>query len=140
MTDSLIFSLASILQQDDSFGIFGAFYALCLSVFGIAFAVLLIVGLWKTFEKAAQPGWAAIIPIYNVYILLKIAGRDWWWLLLMIIPFVNIIVWLILSLDIAKSFDKSTLFGLFIFFFNGLAYIVLGFGDAQYFGPAALQK
>lgn len=140
MSYSILYTLASILQQDDSFGIFGAFYALCLTVFGFAFFILLIVGMWKTFEKAAQPGWAAIIPIYNVYILLKIVGREWWWLLLMLIPVVNIIVWLVLSLDVAKSFDRSTLFGLFIFFFNGLAYIVLGFGDAQYYGPAALQK
>lgn len=133
-------ALAPILQQDDGFGFFAGFYVLCMSVFAFGLAILLIIGLWKTFEKAAQPGWAAIIPIYNTYILLKIAGREWWWLLLMLIPFVNIVVWLVLSLDIAKSFDKGTGFGLFIFFLNGIAFMVLGFGDAQYYGPAALKK
>src|SRR5678816_3398799 len=61
-------------------------------IFGLLIALLIIVAMWKVFTKAGQPGWASIIPIYNLYIWCKIVGRPWWWILLMLIPFVNFIV------------------------------------------------
>ena len=77
------------------------------SVVYLAFLVLVIAGCWKTFSKAGEPGWAAIIPIFNTYIMLKIAGRPWWWLVLLIIPIVSLVVWVVASVDIAKSFGKG---------------------------------
>ena len=107
----------------------------------MAVAVVFIIGYWKVFVKAGQPGWAAIIPIYNAYILLKIAGRPGWWLLLLLIPFVNIIIILLLSIDIAKSFGQSPVFGvILLFLLSGIGYLVLGFGKYQYIGPAAAAK
>jgi hypothetical protein len=101
-------------------------------------AVVFIIGYWKVFEKAGQPGWAAIIPIYNAYILLKIAGRPGWWLLLLLIPFVNIVILLLLAIDIAKSFGQTPVFGVvLLFLLSGIGYLVLGFGKYQYVGPAA---
>ncbi|MBC7770934.1 MAG: signal peptidase I, partial [Pyrinomonadaceae bacterium] len=73
----------------------------------LAIIVLVIVGFWKVFEKAGYPGWAAIVPIYNLYIMCKIAGRPGWWVILMFIPIVSIIIYLLLSIDIAKSFGKG---------------------------------
>lgn len=98
---------------------------------------LVIAGFWKVFEKAGHPGWAAIVPIYNVYILTKIAGRPWWWLLLLLIPFVNIIVIAVLSIDVAKSFGQSILFGVGLWLLGFIFYPLLGFGKYQYQGPAA---
>src|SRR5437588_224379 len=66
----------------------------------LVFVVLMIVSLWKIFTKAGQPGWASIIPIYNLYILLKICGRPGWWILLMLIPFVNFIIAIIVLIDL----------------------------------------
>ena len=108
-------------------------------VFYVAVVVLVIIGLWKMFEKAGQPGWAAIIPFYNLYVLLQIAGRPGWWLILVFIPFVNLVIMLLLSLDIAKSFGKGTGFGIGLFFLVFIFYPILGFGDAKYLGPAAAQ-
>ena len=68
-----------------------------------AVIVLLIAAIWKVFSKAGQPGWAAIIPIYNIYVMCKVAGRPGWWLLLMLIPLVNVIIAIILNVDIAKN-------------------------------------
>lgn len=100
-------------------------------------AVLGIVAMWKVFAKAGQPGWAAIIPIYNIYITLKVVGRPGWWLLLLLIPFVNIVVGLIVCMDLAKSFAKSTVFGVVgLFLFSIIGWLMLAFGDAQYVGPA----
>jgi chromate transport protein ChrA len=102
----------------------------------LAIVVLAIAGLWKTFEKAGQPGWAAIVPIYNIYVAVTIAGRPWWWLLLWFIPFVNFIIGIIVFLDIAKKFGKGTGFGVGLFFLPFIFFPILGFGDARYQGPA----
>jgi len=103
----------------------------------MAFVVIAIVGIWKVFVKAGQPGWAILVPLYNVYILLKIAGRPGWWLLLMIIPLVNIVIAALVAIDIAKAFGQSAAFGIFLLFLlSGIGYLVLGFGDYKYVGPA----
>lgn len=108
------------------------------TIIALAVAIFMIAALWKIFTKAGQPGWAAIIPIYNLYVELKIAGRPGWWLILFIIPFVNIIVSLILAIDLAKSFGKGAGFGVVgLWLFGIIGYPVLGFGSATYRGPAA---
>jgi hypothetical protein len=103
----------------------------------LAVMILIIAACWKVFTKAGQPGWAAIIPIYNVYIWCKIVGRPGWWVILMLIPFVNFIVAIILSIDLAKSFGKGVGFGLGLAFLGVIFWPILGFGSAQYQGPAA---
>ena len=130
----------SILAQDDAgnaaAGMFGGLFG---GMFGLIIAVLAIAGLWKVFSKAGRPGWAAIIPFYNIYVMLKMVGRPGWWLILMFIPFVNIVIWIIVCMDLAKSFGKSVfLWGIILLFFlNVIGYLLLGFGDAKYIGPAA---
>lgn len=106
----------------------------------LALIVVVIAGVWKVFEKAGQPGWAAIVPIYNVYIMTQIAGRPWWWLLLMFIPIVGLIVGILLSIDIAKSFGKGTGFAIGLVFLAPIFFCILGFGSAQYAGPSAAAK
>ena len=81
-------------------------------IISLLIALLMIVAIWKVFTKAGQPGWASIIPIYNLYIWCKIVGRPWWWILLMLIPFVNFIILIILCIDTAKSFGKGAGFGI----------------------------
>jgi hypothetical protein len=93
--------------------------------------------MWKVFTKAGQPGWASIIPIYNLYIWCKIVGRPWWWILLMLIPFVNFIICIILCIDLAKSFGKGGGFGIGLALLGIIFFPILGFGSAQYQGPAA---
>ena len=106
-------------------------------IFGLLVALLLIVAMWKVFTKAGQPGWASIIPIYNLYIWCKIVGRLWWWILLMLIPFVNFIVCIILCIDLAKSFGKGVGFGIGLALLGIIFFPILGFGSAQYQGPSA---
>jgi hypothetical protein len=103
----------------------------------IAIIVFEIAALWQVFVKAGEAGWKAIIPIWNTLIILKIVGRHWWWIILFIIPIVNIIVWIIVSLDWAKSYRKGVGFGVGLFFLNFIFVPILGFGPAQYAGPAA---
>jgi hypothetical protein len=105
-------------------------------IISLLIALLLIVAMWKVFTKAGQPGWASIIPIYNLYIWCKIVGRPWWWILLMLIPFVNFIVGIILCIDMAKSFGKGAGFGIGLALLGIIFWPILGFGSAQYQGPA----
>ena len=92
------------------------------------------------FVKAGHPGWAAIIPIYNIYIVLKIVGRPGWWLILFLIPVVNFVVGILVSIDLAKSFGKSAAWGVvLLFIFNIVGYLILGFGSDQYLGPSVTQ-
>ena len=103
----------------------------------LAFTILMIAAWWKIFTKAGQPGWACIIPIYNLYVWCKIVGRPWWWILLMLIPFVNFIILIILIIDLAKSFGKGAGFGIGLLLLPIIFFPILGFGSAQYQGPAA---
>jgi len=96
--------------------------------------VVVIAGLWKVFVKAGQPGWASIIPIYNTYCLIKIAGKEWWWLLLCFIPLVGLIIFIIISVEVAKNFGKGGGFAVGLVFLPFIFYPILGFGDATYIG------
>ena len=82
-----------ILAQTDSGG-GGIFTGVWLFIW-IAWIVLYIVGAWKMYKKGGQPGWACIIPFYNIYVLLKMVGRPGWWLVLFIIPIVSFVMWII---------------------------------------------
>jgi hypothetical protein len=108
--------------------------SILLPIIWLAIIVLVIAGFWKVFVKAGHPGWAAIIPIYNLYILTKIAGRPWWWMLLFLVPIVSIVIAIILSIDVAKAFGKGTGFGVGLALLGFVFYPMLGFGDATYKG------
>jgi hypothetical protein len=101
-------------------------------VIWIAFAVFVIAGMWAAFVKAGKPGWAVLVPIYNAYVLCQIAGRPGWWLILFLIPFVNIIVALIVSIDVARRFGKGTGFGIGLWLLGAIFWPILGFGSARY--------
>ncbi len=108
-----------------------------LAVVYVAVVVFEIAALWQVFVKAGEAGWKAIIPIWNLLILLKVVGRHRWWIIVFIIPIVNVIVWLIVAIDLAKSYGKGVGFGLGLFFFQFIFVPILGFGSARYAGPAA---
>jgi len=104
---------------------------------GSVIGVVVLIALWKIYTKAGKPGWTVLIPIYNLYILLEIVGRPGWWLIMFLIPVVNVIFFLIISFDLAKSFGKGTGFALGLIFLNMIFLLILGFGNAQYIGPVA---
>jgi hypothetical protein len=102
-------------------------------IFWLILAIAFIAGLWATFVKAGKPGWAAIIPIYNVIVLLDVAGRPLWWIFLFLIPIVNIIVAIVVGTDVARNFGKGTGFGIGLAILGFIFYPILGFGDAVYY-------
>lgn len=98
--------------------------------------IVLIASIWKVFVKAGKPGWAAIIPIYNLIVMLEIAGKPVWWFLLFLIPFVNFIIAIMVMIAIAEKFGKGVGFALGLALLGFVFWPILGFGDAQYEGAA----
>ncbi|MBU4213440.1 MAG: signal peptidase I [Actinobacteria bacterium] len=104
---------------------------------GLIGYIIGVLPLYGVFGKAGQPAWAAFVPIYNVIVLLKVVGRPVWWIILLIIPIVDIVIWVLLAIDLAKSFAKGTGFAVGLIFLSWIFALILWLGSAQYVGPAA---
>lgn len=79
-------------------------------VIGVLLLIVLpYIGLYKLFEKAGRPGWEGLVPIYNIYVMLKLSGRPMWWLALMLLPGINILVLIGIIVDFVKSYGKFAL-------------------------------
>ena len=98
--------------------------------------VIAVIPWWVIFTKAGREGWPALIPIYNWYILLKVVGRPGWWLVLYLIPIVNIVIAIVVYNDLSKSFGHGVGFTLGLIFLNLIFFYILAFGSSTYRGPA----
>ena len=101
-------------------------------IISLALALPVIVGMWKVFTKAGKPGWAAIIPIYNVIVLLEVVGKPVWWIALLLIPFVNVVISILLNLALAERFGKDGLYAVGLIFLPFIFLPMLGFGSSTY--------
>lgn len=115
-------------------GIFGGMMGLVYLVVAVA----VIVAMWRVFEKAGEPGWHAIIPIWNTIVLLKIVGRPMWWFLLFFVPLVNLIVMIMVMNDLSKSFGQGVGFTVGLVLLPFVFMLILGFGNATYQGPSGM--
>ena len=106
----------------------------------VALSILVLASLWKIFAKAGKPGWAAIIPIYNLVVYLQVVSRPIWWIVLMFIPIVNVVVWIVLSNDLAKSFGKGVGWTIGILFLGFIFLPILGFGADRFVGRQAVAR
>ena len=137
--------------ESDGGGIFAGIMLAVWIVFILAVYVVTVIGLWKMYVKAGKPGWAAIIPIYNWWVWVEIIGRPRWWfwvylaaVLLAWIPIVGFIlaivifvIYLMGCLDMAKCFGRGSGTGVGLWLLPFVFAPILGFGEAQYVGPAA---
>jgi len=101
----------------------------------VAWAIMAVAG-WKIFEKAGVEGWKALIPFYNNYLFLEIAGYNGWLMLLIFVPYVgSLVVAILMALGLAKNFGKSVLFAIFgLLIFSVVGYLMLAFGSDKYLG------
>ena len=93
----------------------------------MAISVFTIICNWKVFKKAGKPGWAAIVPIYNVIVMIEIAGLPLWYIALFLLPFANIYAIFKIYIEFAKKFGKSTGFGVGMVFFAPIFLGILAF-------------
>ena len=124
-----MWSLAQYTYQSTGSGGLGVlwlFYAL--------FIVLYIVGYWKIFTKAGEPGWKSIIPVYNIVTALNIVGMSGWFALLFFVPFVNAVMAVILAYKLAKAFGYGIGMTILELIF-GIGLLIIAFGDSKYRKP-----
>lgn len=103
-------------------------------IFMFVIAIVMIISLWKIFEKAGKPGWACIVPIYNNMVMAEIGGKESWFGLLPMIPYIGIIWSIWIQNRLSKSFGKEVGFTLGMIFLPLIFYPVLAFGSAEYVG------
>jgi hypothetical protein len=104
------------------------------ALIALAVAILMIVAMWKIFAKAGRPGWASLIPFYNIYVLLEIAGKPGWWLILMFLPFVNFVIHILMLIGLSKSFGHGGGFAVGLIFLPIIFIPILAFGSSSYSG------
>jgi hypothetical protein len=109
------------------------------TIFGLVFAVIAIVAMYKIFIKAGEPGWAAIVPLYNTYTLVKIAGLNPLLFLLLLVPIVNVVFAIYVMIKLGETFGKTAGWSvIFLVILSFIGMLILGFGDATYRKPAPL--
>jgi hypothetical protein len=123
-----------LLAQNDLEAVFCAVLALVFWLTYMTVAILVFVSMWKVFVKAGQPGWACIVPIYNFIVMLQIADKPLWWIILLFVPIVNIIITILFYIAIAEKFGKGAGFGFGLAFLSFIFFPILAFGDAEYSG------
>ena len=101
----------------------------------LAIIVLYVASSWIIFVKAGEPGWGAIIPIYNMVVLLRIAGKPVWWVLLFFVPLVGLIFYLLTCLALAQKFSKSPIYGVLLCFFGFIMFPLLAFDKTATYTP-----
>lgn len=91
---------------------------------------------WRIFTRAGRPGWESLVPFYNLYIWTKIIGRPWWWLLLCLIPLVNIYYFIVMMRSYARSFGQGVGFTVGLIFLRIIFESLIAFsGSIRYVGP-----
>src|SRR5262245_53965955 len=118
-------TLLAQMDGGDAGGAAGAIAGLGMMVLYFGLVILMIIGMWKVFEKAGKPGWAAIVPFYNTFVLTEIAGKPVLWFILLFIPCVGLVIFLMISMEIAKAFGKGQGFGLGLCFLPFIFYPML---------------
>ena len=101
--------------------------------------IILLMGIWRMFEKGGIPGILGLIPIVNIFFLAKLAGKPMWWALLFMIPFVNVVIAILILIGIAERFGRGIGTALGLVFLTPIFFCILGYGSAEYSGPTEPQ-
>lgn len=107
-------------------------------VASVVVLAVVIAGLWKAFEKAGEPGWAAVVPFYNLWVMVRVSDNAWWWFVLFLIPIAQIVALIKVSIDVSKQFGQGLLFGVGLWLVPVVFWPLLGFGDYEYRDRAPL--
>jgi uncharacterized protein DUF5684 len=126
-----------MLAQSTSDAVSGALLVTFVVAFVALTYVLAAIPYFAIFTKAGQPGWAGFVPIYNWVILMRVIGRPDWWVVLLLIPVVNIVVFVVAMVELAASFGKGGGFAVGLVLLSWVFLLILGFGSATYLGPSA---
>ena len=142
-------TLTTILAQasgnQEAAAQFGALLAL-IAGFGmilvagiVVIGIVTLIGMWKVFTKAGEPGWAVLVPVYNIIVLLRVAGLPWYWVftpLILIIPLLGAIAYLAWIVwvhhRISTNFGQGVGFTIGLTLLGPIFWLILGFGSSKY--------
>ena len=118
-------------------GISGEFYFQALGFQAVLIALItilfiMLIGIWRMYEKAEQPGWGSLVPIYNGVLMLEIARKPGVWLLLLFIPVVNIFIAIMIANGVSKAFGRDETFTIGLVLLPFFFYPILGFGNDRW--------
>ncbi len=103
---------------------------------GLIGYLIVAFALYGVFKKAGEPGWAAFVPFYNYYVMVKISGYNGWLFLLFFIPIVGFIWGIVVAIALGKSFDKGAVFSvILLWLLSVIGYYIVGYGGSRYVGP-----
>lgn len=131
---TLLYSDPTMTTNTTSNSAFWAFMAVYWVVWLIV-AIIMIASMWVIFRKAGRPGWAAIIPIYNSLQYIWTTGSPWWWIILLMIPIVNIVVAIVLAYKLSKAFGHGGWFTVLLVLVPVVGYPILAWGSSKYMLP-----
>ena len=117
---------------------FGPMFSVILLV-GLALVVLQLVAMYMVFQKACKPGWAAIVPIYNTWVLAEVGGKPGWMGIVaavigavpLIGPIVSLVLWIMIMLGVAETFGRGAGFGVGLAFLPFIFFPILAFTSSQ---------
>ncbi|GBL23604.1 hypothetical protein EMGBS6_03890 [Opitutia bacterium] len=143
-------SIASLLAQasgNDAAVAAGVMaFVAAFALFFIVIGIVCLIGMWKVFTKAGEPGWAVLVPIYNLIVLLRVAGLPWYWVFAPFVAIIPILGWIAYIVWIVWVHHRiSTRFGQGVGFTIGLTllgpifWLILGFGSSKYVGEQPAQ-
>ncbi|MCA9726871.1 MAG: signal peptidase I [Candidatus Eisenbacteria bacterium] len=123
-------------MESDALGVLGAtaFGGMMILVYLVVMAFSIVCS-WMVFAKAGKPGWASLVPIYNLIVMLEIVGKPLWWIALLFVPIANIVVSFLINIELAKSFRQDAAFGIGLTLLPIIFFAILAFGSAEYAGP-----
>lgn len=104
---------------------------------GVIFLIiflLMIASLWTIFTKAGRPGWEAIIPFYNIYVLTVIARIPWWWFVISLVPYIGYFAIVYIYYKVAQQFGKGIGYTVGLILLPLPFFPMLAFGSSEYMG------
>jgi hypothetical protein len=101
----------------------------------VGFVVLEVIGLWGVFAKAGRPGWWALVPGFDLFVLVRVVGRPWWLAVLFFVPVADLVAAIVVFYALARSFGKGMAYTVGLLVLGFVFVPVLGFGSAEYLGP-----
>lgn len=118
--------MANMLESNESAGS---------TIFNLILWGALLLANWFLFEKAGEPGWYSIIPLFSIYKMFEIVYGNGWKALLLLVPLLNIVVGVAFAFRYAQAYGQGILWGFIMLFFPNVATLYLAFGPARYTGP-----
>ena len=101
---------------------------------GLIGYLLVAFALVGVFKKADEPVWQAFVPIWNTIVLIKISGKPIWWIILLLIPIVNIVILVLVYHGLSTSFGHGAGFTAGLFFLSIIFLYILGYDSKPYQG------